>query len=78
MEVTPPEILQEEPLVLLQGLSPATRYALYVSTVSTRSPIVTATTSLFSECLVASAQVLTTCYRSPRPSLVRRIERSLF
>lgn len=76
VEVTLPEVLQEEPLVLLKGLSPATRYALYVSTISTRSAIVTATTSLFSECLVALPQMLMTCYKLPRR--LRRLSDSCF
>lgn len=51
VEASHPEVPGDQPLVVLKGLSPATRYALYVSTVNTRSTIITATTRLFSEYL---------------------------
>ncbi|XP_063879632.1 insulin-like growth factor 1 receptor isoform X2 [Scylla paramamosain] len=47
VEVSRPVAGGKQRLVVLKGLSPATRYALYVSTVRARSSIITATTTLF-------------------------------
>ncbi|MPC79597.1 putative insulin-like peptide receptor [Portunus trituberculatus] len=49
VEVSRPVAGGRQRLVVLKGLSPATRYALYISTVTARSSIITATTTLFSE-----------------------------
>ncbi|XP_045109625.1 insulin receptor-like isoform X2 [Portunus trituberculatus] len=47
VEVSRPVAGGRQRLVVLKGLSPATRYALYISTVTARSSIITATTTLF-------------------------------